>query len=104
MKKIFKAYIAYINDNPEGYWFKRKMYGWGWTPATKEGWLVTAACLIFVLSVAWRAELVSLTSTGIVTELVLPIAAAIMVLIFLCWKTGESPRWQWKIPAKYFED
>ena len=23
-------------------WFKRKAYGWGWTPSTWQGWSVTA--------------------------------------------------------------
>lgn len=24
------------------YWFKRRRYGWGWTPVSREGWLVVA--------------------------------------------------------------
>lgn len=31
---MFKNYLDYIRDNPHGYWFKRKLYGWGWTPVT----------------------------------------------------------------------
>jgi hypothetical protein len=31
--KLFKEYTDYLKDNPQGYWFKRKLYGWGWTPA-----------------------------------------------------------------------
>ena len=26
---IFKNYREYYKNNPEGYWFKRKLYGWG---------------------------------------------------------------------------
>ena len=25
---LFKKYLDYVNDNPKGYWFKRKLYGW----------------------------------------------------------------------------
>ena len=27
----------YIRNNPKGYWFKRKLYGWGWFPVKWEG-------------------------------------------------------------------
>jgi len=37
---MIKEYIAYLKDNPQGYWFKAKLYGWGWDPAIWQGWLV----------------------------------------------------------------
>jgi len=40
MKSVLKEYIAYLKDNPQGYWFKSKLYGWGWTPARWQGWFV----------------------------------------------------------------
>jgi hypothetical protein len=27
-------------------WFRARSYGWGWTPATVEGWLVMLAFLV----------------------------------------------------------
>ena len=30
-------------------WFKAKNYGWGWYPASREGWLVTGAYLLIVI-------------------------------------------------------
>ncbi len=27
---MIKKYLNYIKDNPEHYWFKAKIYGWGW--------------------------------------------------------------------------
>lgn len=30
------------------YWFARKTIGWGWTPATWQGWLVTALYVVIV--------------------------------------------------------
>ncbi len=41
-------YLDYLKDNPKGYWFKRKLYGWGWTPARWQGW-VTLLVYIFAL-------------------------------------------------------
>jgi len=34
--------------NPKTYWFARKTFGWGWTPASWQGWLVTAGFLVIV--------------------------------------------------------
>jgi hypothetical protein len=31
------------------YWFKPKMYGWGFVPITWQGWLFTIVLLLFVL-------------------------------------------------------
>jgi hypothetical protein len=31
---MFKRQLDYLRNNPQRYWFKRKLYGWGWTPAT----------------------------------------------------------------------
>ena len=89
--RMIKEIVAYIKDNPEGYWFKRKLYGWGWTPATKEGWLVTVGFLAFIIWYAFRLE--TMAQVGLLE--VAPLIAAVVVLITVCYKTGESPRWQW---------
>lgn len=39
---MIKEYIAYLKDNPQGYWFKAKLYGWGWAPVKWQGLLVIA--------------------------------------------------------------
>src|SRR3989344_3809139 len=36
-------YTEYLRVNPKGYWFKRKLYGWGWVPVRWQGWLFLAA-------------------------------------------------------------
>jgi len=102
--KFWKAYIAYIKDNPNRYWFKRKLYGWGWTPATIEGWLTLVVFLVLVVFLAWRAENIILVGMDVFWQLVLPLVASVTALIFICYKTGEAPRWQWHIPEKYFKD
>ena len=101
--RLIKAYLAYVNDNPKGYWFRRKLYGWGWTPATKEGWLTTVTFLCFILLVAIRADAAVLTETEVLWQVVLPLIIATVVFLVICYKTGESPRWQWRIPSKYFK-
>jgi uncharacterized membrane-anchored protein len=92
------GYIRYLKDNPEQYWFKRKAYGWGWVPATWQGWLTLAVFLgillwLFVPFVSGTAP----TGTEIfwfLTKILVWAAAFIGVSYF----TGEPPKWQWGIP------
>lgn len=100
MLRFLRRYRAYLAENPERYWFKRKAYGWGWVPATWEGWLslVVFLCVYVVIFVpfvskqAIRAEDVSILS--------LRIGCWIVALLGLCYVTGEKAKWQWGIPDK----
>lgn len=75
-------------------WFKRKLYGWGWCPCSWEGWLVIAVWLVFfyfaviMMDHEWLKNL-------------LFIVLSIFFLIYICYKKGEKPRWQW---GKRIED
>ena len=53
---MLKEYRAYLKDNPKGYWFKRKLYGWGWTPAKWQGWCLTLLYSVLVLSLVLVRE------------------------------------------------
>lgn len=72
-------------------WFKRKTYGWGWTPATWQGWGITIdyAVIVIMLSlfIGWNNQ----------KETVLGLLLIILTVIFIgiTYKTGEKPRWQW---------
>lgn len=97
--QIIKNYIEYLKDNPEHLWFKRKLYGWGWTPVRWQGWVVVFTYIILVLILA---RTVSDDSKGseIILNFLLPIILLTVVLIRVCYKTGEKPRWQWGLPKK----
>ncbi len=76
-------------------WFKRKLYGWGWTPSSWQGWVTVLFWSIFFVSLVskiddheWLKNLIFIIfSTGL--------------LIYICYKKGEKPRWQW---GKRIED
>lgn len=82
----YKEYLAYIRDNPNGYWFKRKIYGWGWTPANKKGWAVIGI---------YTALAVLLAVTQTTNMFVVPFILLTVLLIVVCYKTGEKPKWMW---------
>jgi hypothetical protein len=94
MKNMFKAYVEYLKDNPNGYWFKRKLYGWGWTPATWEGW---AASALYVIAILFFASTIDVDSSKkeVMLMLVVPLLVLTAAFIRLCYKKGEKPRWQW---------
>lgn len=96
---MWKEYLAYIRDNPNGYWFKRKLYGWGWTPVRWQGWVVIA---LYVLAIV----LFSLTiddnspTREVAFTFILPVVFLTALLIRICYKKGEKPRWQWGLDRK----
>lgn len=95
---MFKKYLEYLKDNPEHYWFKRKIWGWGWTPATWQGWSLTLVYVALIaLLVTSREEAVPGNPDSGSNFLVfgLPIIFVTVVYIVIVWKTGEKPRWQW---------
>lgn len=76
-------------------WFKAKRYGWGWYPATWQGWLVTLTAvgliLINTIAVDRMSPSASDTLIGSFILNVLIIAA----LIGICVAKGEKPKWRW---------
>ncbi|MES2224548.1 MAG: hypothetical protein V4478_01010 [Patescibacteria group bacterium] len=72
-------------------WFKRKTYGWGWTPATAEGWLVLAIYMVSLLLILYVFRAYGLSSV-LTTILFLTLSAGLIAVTAV---TGEKPRWQW---------
>lgn len=75
-------------------WFKRKIYGWGWYPATWEGWIVMLIYIGAVFSFALTIDETSPPREFVFTFF-LPFTLLTITLITLCYKKGEKPKWQW---------
>ncbi len=75
-------------------WFRKKLYGWGWTPCTWQGWLVILIWAVFftfamlMMDHEWLKNL-------------LFIFLSTFFLIYICYKKGERPRWQWGNRKEY---
>jgi hypothetical protein len=96
---IFKEHVEYLKDNPEGYWFKRKLYGWGWTPAKWQGWAFLFGYVAIVLTLAFRVN-EQTTGEALIEELFIPVVVLTILLIILSYLKGEKPRWQWGLPDR----
>lgn len=96
---MLQNYKDYFKDNPEGYWFKRKIYGYGWTPVTWQGWAVTigyiVAMVLLALTIEDNAEPRDLAFTVFLPYLLLTVT-----LVRIVYTKGEKPKWQWGLPKK----
>ena len=92
---MIKEYINYIKDNPEGLWFKKKLYGWGWVPVKWQGWLVIALSVSFGILVTYLGK--KDNSPGLEG---LAVLIMIGTICYFGYKKGEKPSWQWGLNKK----
>lgn len=87
---MVKKYLDYLKDNPEGLWFKAKLYGWGWVPVTWQGWLVVVVGITIFVAGMYVGELDDAPGATVLGFLLM------LALIFTFgYSKGEKPRWQW---------
>ncbi|MBY0415961.1 MAG: hypothetical protein K2Q18_17450 [Bdellovibrionales bacterium] len=76
-------------------WFRRKTYGWGWTPITWEGWLVTLLVVVIPILIRLTAKAFELEKTSQYFYTWASVPILFMALILICFRFGEKPKWQW---------
>ena len=69
-------------------WFRRKLYGWGWTPCTWQGWATLLAWVVIVAVLAGGLDYFFWRKIGVLL--------ATAMLIYICYTKGEKPCWQWE--------
>ena len=85
-----------MNEDNRRYWFPAKRYGWGWGfPTRWQGWIVmivwTAGVIVGNLKIAPMNTTIFLGFMVIM----------VVVLIAVCYATGEPPGWRWRArPAR----
>ena len=72
------------------HWFRARDYGWGWYPASWEGWAVLGVWLLVFVGI--MSGLDERTSPW---WFLVKIFGSVIVLLFICWNTGERPTWRW---------
>lgn len=87
-------YKKYAEDNPQHYWFKRKLFGWGWTPVTWQGWLVIIIYVALVLAAALTIDDDS-SQREVVFTFIIPVVLLTLLMIKIAYRKGEKPKWQW---------
>lgn len=77
------------------YWFVRKTYGWGWTPATWQGWAIIGVYFGGVASIILKADQANESTKYVTNNITIPIAVLTVALLIITYLTGEKPKWQW---------
>ena len=78
------------------YWFRAKEYGYGWYPATWQGWLVLGAWLVVFVILLFVFESIRKFNDGLATIILLVgSVASSSILILISKKTGEPAAWRW---------
>lgn len=91
------GYNKSMKDKANGkYWFKRRRYGYGWTPVTWQGWVA----VVFALTVTTISSIyiVEGSPDGLTKKtliyMALPVVAIAILLIASVIK-GPKPKWRW---------
>jgi uncharacterized membrane protein YhaH (DUF805 family) len=78
-------------------WFKEKRYGFGWEPASWQGWVAVIIHLfsnaLLLLYMASKEGYSGQQSFLVYTVPFLLVSSAL--LIYLCYKKGPKPKWKW---------
>jgi hypothetical protein len=77
-------------DKAQPYWFYANRNGWGWGPATWQGWLVIVAWLSIFL---WGLRVTGLRAHPWTHAAY--VAAMLGLLALICYLKGEPARWRW---------
>ncbi len=76
-------------------WFERKTYGYGWVPASWQGWLAMVIYVALIVFAIVRHDVSSHSASDTLYTAVPEFALYTALLIILCIWKGEKPRWQW---------
>ena len=77
------------------YWFKPKRYGYGATPITWQGWVVTIATVLAMVGVNLGLRLTERHDWTLAAILGFDALALAFVLIVCRRKTEGELRWRW---------
>lgn len=74
-------------------WFKRRAFGYGWTPASWQGWSVVVGVIAVIIAAA-IAFLGNPTLQNVIIFCLVSITA-LAVLVRISAIKGPAPRWKW---------
>lgn len=79
-----------MRENERKYWFPAKRYGWGWGfPIRWQGWVVM---LVWTVGVILGSLKIAAVNTTIFLGFMI---IMVVILIAVCYATGEPPGWRW---------
>ncbi|MBX4195697.1 hypothetical protein KW796_01930 [Candidatus Parcubacteria bacterium] len=81
-------------QNEKKLWFKAKKFGWGWTPTSWQGWVITAIYIIGLLHLVFEAD-VEHSGGGFLINFAFDFLILTIPFLIICYLKGERPHWRW---------
>ncbi len=77
------------------YWFRAKKYGYGWTPASWQGWFVLALYIFLSVHAFIVIDAHNHSGSDTLINFVPRLVVYTLILLLITYTTGEKPRWRW---------
>jgi hypothetical protein len=90
----------YEPEKPKQIWFKAKEYGYGWYPATWQGWATIAAYLIFNFSNYFLIKSQTKSEGDLLVNFVFDMLLSTLLLVLVAMSKGEKASWRWGAKTK----
>jgi hypothetical protein len=93
-----KTEVTQKNSKPEKtqqIWFKAKQYGYGWYPATWQGWAVIAAYFIFNFSNYFLIKSQTKSESDLLVNFIFDMLLSTLLLVLVAMSRGEKASWRW---------
>jgi hypothetical protein len=84
-----------MKEKDKTIWFKRKTYGWGWVPATWQGWVVILIYIVFLFLEVKKLNIIQNSDNSTFMILAPRFIVLTALLMFICYMKGEKPKWSW---------
>jgi hypothetical protein len=83
-------------SSSKNYWFKRRRYGYGWTPVKPQGWLMLIGFLAIIIgSIASLDKVPMDLFVEFLISVIILCILSLFVLLLVVRKKGPTPKWRW---------
>jgi hypothetical protein len=79
-------------DLKSKYWFKAKSFGYGWTPCSREGWLITILFVLLLIALPF-VFMEELNSGEVPVNYLVSFFGLIFLFVYIAYRKGEKPKW-----------
>lgn len=77
------------------YWFRPKRYGYGATPTTWQGWVLTVGTVLAMIAVSLFLRLATESYWALAVLVAFDVIALGALAAISYWKTEGAWRWRW---------
>jgi hypothetical protein len=76
-------------------WFRAKRFGWGWTPISWQGWVLTLVYIVSLVNYAFLINPQVNSGSDFLIRYAFFFIPVTTFFIIICYLKGEHPHWSW---------